>query len=174
MGIDCSDLDPQPATKPSSAQLRQHTDNNNTSAFNMSLKEDAWPSSAGFDLIADALKDDAQKQDAIKKGGNIFAFTLKNDQGKEESWHIDLKETGTVGKGLAPKGKKPGVTLVLSDVEFAKAHLGQGQRPKHVHAGQAEDQGQHDGGDQVRSYFGEGPEQGQVVSAERTRNTQLV
>merc|ERR1711915_565795 len=41
-------------------------------------------------------------------------------QGKEESWHIDLKETGTVGKGLAPKGKKPGVTLVLSDVEFAK------------------------------------------------------
>ncbi|RMY53364.1 hypothetical protein D0865_05293, partial [Hortaea werneckii] len=81
---------------------------------------DAWPSSAGFDLIADALKDDAQKQDAIKKGGNIFAFTLKNDQGKEESWHIDLKETGTVGKGLAPQGKKPGVTLVLSDVEFAK------------------------------------------------------
>ena len=69
---------------------------------------DAWPSSAGFDLIADALKDDAQKQDAIKKGGNIFAFTLKNDQGKEESWHIDLKETGTVGKGLAPQGKKPG------------------------------------------------------------------
>lgn len=59
-------------------------------------------------MIADALKDDAQKQDAIKKGGNIFAFTLKNDQGKEESWHIDLKETGTVGKGLAPQGKKPG------------------------------------------------------------------
>merc|ERR1712182_18390 len=58
--------------------------------------------------------------DATKKGGNIFALTLKNDQGKEESWHIDLKETGTVGKGLAPQGKKPGVTLVLSDVEFAK------------------------------------------------------
>ncbi|RMZ28369.1 hypothetical protein D0859_07545 [Hortaea werneckii] len=86
----------------------------------IAMTPDAWPSSAGFDLIADALKDDAQKQDAIKKGGNIFAFTLKNDQGKEESWHIDLKETGTVGKGLAPKGKKPGVTLVLSDVEFAK------------------------------------------------------
>ena len=62
-------------------------------------------------MIADALKDDAQKQDAIKKGGNIFAFTLKNDQGKEESWHIDLKETGTVGKGLAPQGKKPGGKL---------------------------------------------------------------
>ena len=77
----------------------------------IAMTPDAWPSSAGFDLIADALKDDAQKQDAIKKGGNIFAFTLKNDQGKEESWHIDLKETGTVGKGLAPKGKKPGGKL---------------------------------------------------------------
>lgn len=152
---------------------------------------DAWPSSAGFDLIADALKDDAQKQDAIKKGGNIFAFTLKNDQGKEESWHIDLKETGTVGKGLAPQGKKPGGkspnlegqghikglvrwwyrhqrSVNTDPVSFSypgtlrcrirKAHLGQGQRPEHVHARQAEDQGQHDGGDQAWSHLGEGPE----------------
>jgi hypothetical protein len=31
---------------------------------------------------------------------------LKNEQGQEEAWHIDLKETGKVGKGEAPAGKK--------------------------------------------------------------------
>jgi hypothetical protein len=73
--------------------------------------EDAWPSSAAFDLIADALSSDAERKDAIKKGGAIFAFTLKNEQGEQQDWHIDLKETGTVGKGLAPEGKKPGGQL---------------------------------------------------------------
>lgn len=67
---------------------------------------DAWPSSAAFDLIRDALKDDAERKDAIKKGGAIFAFTLKNDQGETADWYVDLKETGTVGKGTAPEGKK--------------------------------------------------------------------
>jgi len=67
---------------------------------------DAYPSSAAFDLIADALKDESERKDAIKKGGAIFGFTLKNGEGNSESWHIDLKETGTVGKGTAPEGKK--------------------------------------------------------------------
>ena len=59
-------------------------------------------------MIASALNSDAERKDAIKKGGAIFAFTLKNEKGEQQSWHIDLKETGTVGKGLAPEGKKPG------------------------------------------------------------------
>lgn len=48
---------------------------------------------------------------------------MKN-AGKEESWHIDLKETGTVGRGVAPEGKKPAVTLVLNDSEFQKLVAG--------------------------------------------------
>jgi len=68
---------------------------------------DAWPSSAAFDLISSALADDAERKDAIKKGGAIFAFTLKNDQGETKDWFIDLKESGKVGKGNAPEGKKP-------------------------------------------------------------------
>ncbi|KAK4626552.1 Fatty acid-binding protein [Fulvia fulva] len=86
----------------------------------MGLKEEAWPSSASFDDLAEALSDPQSKKDAIKQAGTIFAFTLKNDKGEEKSWFIDLKETGVVGKGLAPEGKKADVTMILSDENFAK------------------------------------------------------
>ena len=89
-----------------------------------------FPASAAFDEIARSLSaSDADRQDAIKKGGAIFAFTLKND-GKEESWHIDLKETGTVGKGSAPEGKKAAVTLILSDKDFAQLVAGKANAQK--------------------------------------------
>ncbi|RKU46672.1 hypothetical protein DL546_008377 [Coniochaeta pulveracea] len=81
----------------------------------MSLKNDKFPSSAAFDAIAEALSSEKDKKDAIKQGNAIFAFTLKNAAGETESWHIDLKNTGTVGKGL---GEKPTVTLSLSDADF--------------------------------------------------------
>lgn len=73
----------------------------------ISLHSDAWPSSAAFDAIASALSDDSERKDAIKKGGAIFAFTLKNAEGEQKEWYIDLKETGKVGKGAAPEGKSP-------------------------------------------------------------------
>lgn len=57
-------------------------------------------------MIAQALSDESERKDAIKKGGAIFAFTLKNDQGETADWFVDLKETGAVGKGSAPEGKK--------------------------------------------------------------------
>lgn len=68
---------------------------------------DSFPASEAFDLINAALSSsDAERKDAIKKGGAIFAFTLKNKSGETASWYIDLKESGTVGKGEAPEGKK--------------------------------------------------------------------
>lgn len=65
---------------------------------------DKFPSSAAFDAINEALTSEADKKDAIKQGNAVFAFTLKNAAGETESWHIDLKNKGTVGKGL---GEKP-------------------------------------------------------------------
>ncbi|EXJ83561.1 hypothetical protein A1O1_07184 [Capronia coronata CBS 617.96] len=91
----------------------------------MSLKNDAFPSSPAFDAINDALNSsDAERKAAIKQGGAVFAFKLTNNKGQEESWHIDLKETGKVGKGEAPEGKKADVTLVLSDENFGKLVAG--------------------------------------------------
>ncbi|KAK4555843.1 hypothetical protein LTR86_007063 [Recurvomyces mirabilis] len=96
----------------------------------MSLKDDAWPSSAAFDAISSALSDEAERKDAVKKGGAIFAFTLKNGGGETKDWYIDLKETGTVGQGMAPDGKKPNVTLILADAEFSKLISGKANAQK--------------------------------------------
>ena len=73
-----------------------------------SINLDAFPSSVAFENIHGALQSDAQeKKNAIKTGQAIFAFELKNGEGKTESWHIDLKESGNVGRGKAPEGKGP-------------------------------------------------------------------
>ncbi|KAJ4365456.1 hypothetical protein N0V95_000391 [Ascochyta clinopodiicola] len=89
-----------------------------------------FPSSAAFDAIQASLSaSPADRKAAIKSGNGIFGFTLKN-AGKEESWHIDLKETGTVGRGVAPEGKKPVVTLVLNDAEFTKLVEGKANAQK--------------------------------------------
>jgi hypothetical protein len=64
---------------------------------------DAFPASAAFDIISDSLSSsDAERKEAIQKGKAVFGFTLKNKEGKEESWYIDLKDTGKVSKE-APK-----------------------------------------------------------------------
>ena len=58
-------------------------------------------------MIQSALSSsEADRKDAVAQGKAIFAFKLKNDQGQEEAWHLDLKESGKVGKGEAPQGKK--------------------------------------------------------------------
>jgi len=71
---------------------------------------DSFPSSAAFDAIAAALSNDADKQDAIKKANSLFCFKLTNSAKEQDSWYIDLKKTGAVGKGEAPEGSKPDST----------------------------------------------------------------
>jgi hypothetical protein len=41
-----------------------------------------------------------------------------------------LKETGTVGKGVAPEGKKAAVTLILSDKDFGQLVAGKANAQK--------------------------------------------
>lgn len=69
------------------------------------FSSDKFPASVAFDAINEALNaSEADRKDAIKRGGAVFAFTLKNAAGETESWHVDLKEKGVVAKGL---GEKP-------------------------------------------------------------------
>ncbi|KAJ6445095.1 fatty acid-binding protein [Purpureocillium lavendulum] len=85
-----------------------------------------FPSSGLFDAINGAIGDRENKADlakAIKQANAIFGFVLKNQAGETQSWHVDLKETGRVAKGL--DGVKPNVTLHLSDEDFGKLVLGE-------------------------------------------------
>jgi putative sterol carrier protein len=94
----------------------------------MSLKNDKFPASAAFDAINGVLQgNEADREDAIKQAKSVFAFTLKNKAGETESWHIDLKEKGTVGTGL---GTKPTVTLSLTEEDFGKLVSGQANAQK--------------------------------------------
>lgn len=68
------------------------------------MQTDKFPASAAFEAINAALtSSEDDRKDAIKQGGAVFAFTLKNAAGETESWHIDLKEKGEVKKGLPEK-----------------------------------------------------------------------
>lgn len=68
---------------------------------------DAFPSSAAFDIINSTLgADEAERKDVIKQANTVVGINLKNAQGQEESWYIDLKEKGVAGKGAGPPGKK--------------------------------------------------------------------
>jgi len=87
----------------------------------MGLADPAFPASAAFDAIQAGINENPKdKADAVKKANSIFAFTLKNKEGKTASWHVDLKEKGEVAKGEAPEGKKADVTLILADEDFGK------------------------------------------------------
>ena len=52
------------------------------------------------------------------KTNGIFEMRVKNAEGKEAVWTIDLKQTGSVYKG-EPKSK-PNVTIILSDETFTQ------------------------------------------------------
>ncbi|GAA6060586.1 hypothetical protein JCM10212_006821 [Sporobolomyces blumeae] len=84
----------------------------------MALANPAFPASAIFDTINDGISkmsEDEKKQN-MKKVNGIFEMRLKNKEGKEEIWTIDLKKDAKVYKGNAKP--KADVTISLSDEVF--------------------------------------------------------
>ncbi|EIN09833.1 sterol-binding protein [Punctularia strigosozonata HHB-11173 SS5] len=59
-----------------------------------------------------------EKKKEIKKTNGIFELRIKNAEGKEGVWTIDMKKTGTVYKGEAKP--KPDVAIILSDDTFVQ------------------------------------------------------
>jgi len=84
------------------------------------LKEEGFAGSALLEQLGTAfsnLSEQARKAE-IAKSKAIFEIQLKNSEGKEQSWVIDLKKNGTVTKGKAPAGVKPDVTIIMDDSTF--------------------------------------------------------
>ncbi|RSH86452.1 uncharacterized protein EHS24_004708 [Apiotrichum porosum] len=83
----------------------------------MSVKEAGFKSGDVLEAISGAFgkMTDAEKKAQIKKTNGIFQINIKNPEGKEATWVIDLKEAGNVTKGA---GKKADVTISLTDETF--------------------------------------------------------
>lgn len=92
---------------------------------------------------------------------------MKNTEGQEAVWTIDMKTSGSVYKGESKT--KPNVTLIMSDETFQQLAEGKVRfnvtgspelfvtvrpraagRTEGLHDGQAEDEGQHDVCNQAR------------------------
>ncbi|KAG7194312.1 Oleate-induced peroxisomal protein [Scheffersomyces spartinae] len=79
---------------------------------------DGFNSSPMWEMIENGLQQPDLKEKAIKSVGAILVITLKNKDGKEQSWVMDLKDKGTVAKVDTPP--KNDVQLILKDADFVK------------------------------------------------------
>lgn len=79
----------------------------------------AFPSSKVFDVIDQAISnDEALKKKLIRQTGAIIVFNLKSREGKVESWYLDLKKEGSVGKGAKPSAGPADITLNIGESDF--------------------------------------------------------
>ncbi|KAF8002468.1 hypothetical protein OXX80_006630 [Metschnikowia pulcherrima] len=92
------------------------------------LKADGFNASSLFQELSDGLKDEAIKKKAIAGVKAVIVITLKNKEGKEQSWVLDLKKDGTVTK--ADSAPKNDVQLLLKDADFVKLASGKANGQK--------------------------------------------
>lgn len=94
----------------------------------MSLAADGFNASSLFQELSDGLKDDAIKKKAISGVKAVIVITLKNKEGKDQSWVLDLKKDGTIAKADSPP--KSDVQLLLKDADFVKLASGKANGQK--------------------------------------------
>ncbi|KAK6462189.1 SCP2 sterol-binding domain-containing protein [Scheffersomyces coipomensis] len=90
---------------------------------------EGFDSSEFLTLLEAGLSDDATRKKAISGVKAVIVFTLKNKDGKDQSWALDLKKEGTISKveGTAPKSD---VQLILKDADFVKLAEGKANGQK--------------------------------------------
>ena len=95
----------------------------------MSVEVDGINASALFKELNEGLQDKSKAQEAIKGVNAVIVITLKNKEGKDQSWVLDLKKEGTLTKveGSVPKGD---VQLLLKDADFVKLANGKANGQK--------------------------------------------
>ncbi|KAJ3126836.1 hypothetical protein HK101_005692 [Irineochytrium annulatum] len=89
----------------------------------MSVTAAGFNSSAIFERIKAAMDGmpAAEKQATIKKVNGVFHMVVKNASGAEQTWTLDLKDTGNVSLGAEGK---PTITISLSDDVFGELASG--------------------------------------------------
>jgi len=82
------------------------------------LKQAGFQTGDILTQLNDALQSfsDEEKKALQKKTNAIFELKIKNGEGVEATWTIDVKNEPKVYKGAA--NTKPGVTLIMADEVF--------------------------------------------------------
>lgn len=92
------------------------------------LAADGFNASDLFKELSDGLKDDAIRKKAINGVKAVIVITLKNKEGKDQSWVLDLKKDGAITKSdSVPKND---VQLILKDADFVKLANGKANGQK--------------------------------------------
>lgn len=89
---------------------------------------DGFNASELFKQLQDGLADEAIKKKAIGGVKAVIVITLKNKEGKDQSWVLDLKNKGDIAK--VDKLPKNDVQLLLKDADFVKLANGKANGQK--------------------------------------------
>ncbi|OVF08596.1 putative oleate-induced peroxisomal protein [Clavispora lusitaniae] len=89
---------------------------------------DGFNASALFKQLSEGLQDESIRKKAIGGVKAVIVITLKNKEGKDQSWLLDLKDSGKVEK--LDKVPKNDVQLLLKDADFVKLANGKANGQK--------------------------------------------
>lgn len=92
------------------------------------VEVDGFNASPLFKELVTALQDDSVRQKAIKGVKAVLVLTLKNKEGKEQSWILDFKNDGSIKK--VDSVPKSDVQLILKDADFVKLANGKANGQK--------------------------------------------
>ncbi|KAK6200425.1 oleate-induced peroxisomal protein POX18 [Scheffersomyces amazonensis] len=95
----------------------------------MSVSDPTFQASEFLQLLEAGLGNDDTRKKAIAGAKAVIVFTLKNKDGKDKSWILDLKKDGTIKavEGALPKSD---VQLILKDADFVKLAEGKANGQK--------------------------------------------
>lgn len=92
------------------------------------VSADGFNASPFFKELFDGLQDEAIKKKAISGVKAAIVITLKNKEGKDQSWLLDLKNEGSIKK--VDSVPKSDVQLLLKDADFVKLANGKANGQK--------------------------------------------
>lgn len=84
------------------------------------LSREGFNGSELFNLMRDIVDTDEKlKLESIRKVNSVVLLTLKNKEGKKQSWVMDFKKEGSVSllNGPSPKAN---ISLTMSDTDFVE------------------------------------------------------
>ncbi|KAI5967283.1 hypothetical protein CANMA_003103 [Candida margitis] len=95
----------------------------------MAVEVEGFNASPFFKQIEEGLSTPDLSKSAVQAVNAVIIITLKNKEGKDQSWVLDLKKEGSIKKvdGSPPKGD---VELLLKDVDFVKLAEGKANGQK--------------------------------------------